>query len=76
MGSSVLSPFRVPWAELLKRTFSVDVLTCEYCGGPRRVVACVLSPAVAAQVLEHLHLPSRPLPCARAQAPPQLELYA
>ena len=70
------SPFRVPWAELLKRTFAVDVLTCLRCGGPRRVVACVFSPAIAARVLEHLHLPSRPLPCARAQDPPQLQLYA
>jgi len=70
------SPFRLPWAELLKRTFAVDVLTCHRCGGPRRVVACVFSPVIAAQVLEHLRLPSHPLPCARAQDPPQLQLYA
>jgi len=61
---------------LLKRTFGVDVFTCEACGGPRRVVACVLGPTVAARILEHLRLPSRPLPCARAQDSPQLELSA
>jgi len=30
----------------------------------------------ACRILEHLHLPSRPLPLARTQAPPQLQLYA
>ena len=32
----------IPWAELLKRTFQTDVLTCPRCGGTRRVVAVVL----------------------------------
>jgi len=34
------------------------------------------SSAIAGRILEHLHLPSRPLPLARAQDPPQLLLYA
>ena len=67
---------RVPFAELLKRTFGEDIFTCDACGGPRRVVACVFSPSIAARILESLHLPSRPLPLARAQDPPQLHLYA
>jgi hypothetical protein len=66
----------VPWAQLLRRTFQLDVLTCDECGGKRRVVACVFSPAVATRILEHLRLPARPLPCARAQDSPQLELSA
>jgi len=69
-------PSRVPWAQLLKRTFGEDVFVCDRCGGPRRVVACVFSATIAGRILEHLHLPSRPLPLARAQAPPQLQLYA
>jgi hypothetical protein len=68
-------PSRVPWALLLARTFGEDVFTCDSCGGPRRVVACVFSAAIAARILEHLHLPSRPLPLARAQDPPQLQMY-
>ena len=67
---------RVPFAELLKRTFGEDIFTSDACGGPRRVVACVFSPSIAARILESLHLPSRPLPLARAQDPPQLHLYA
>jgi len=30
---------RLPWADLLRRTFAVDVLRCDRCGGPRRVLA-------------------------------------
>jgi len=34
-----------PWAELLKRCFSIDVLTCTGCGGRMRLVALVTEPA-------------------------------
>jgi hypothetical protein len=69
-------PSRIPWARLLERTFGEDVFTCDACGGPRRVVACVFSASIAARILEHLRIPSRPLPLARAQDPPQLQMYA
>ena len=65
---------RVPWAELLKRTFSADVLTCDKCGGKRRVVACVFSSSITAEILEHLRMPHQALPRASARAPPQLEM--
>jgi len=39
-------------------------------------VACVFSASIAARILDHLRIPSRPLPLARAQDPPQLQLYA
>ncbi|WP_245682526.1 transposase [Archangium gephyra] len=32
---------RVDWAGLLKRTFDLDVFTCPWCGGRRRVLAYV-----------------------------------
>jgi hypothetical protein len=65
-------PARRPifWAELLKRTFQTDVLTCPRCGGTRRVVAVVLRSPTAQAILEHLRLPSRPLPLAPATSPP------
>ncbi len=65
----------IPWAELLKRTFQTDVLACPRCGGPRRVVAVVLRSSTAQAILEHLRLPSRPLPLAPATSPPQLGLW-
>ena len=32
---------RLPWAELLQRTFALDVLQCNKCGGRRRVLAYI-----------------------------------
>jgi len=49
-------PDRVPWAELLRRVFRVDVLRCTGCGGRRRLVAEVTDPVAARRILEHLGL--------------------
>ena len=68
-------PRPIPWAELLRRTFQADVLTCPRCGGKRRVVAVVLRSATAQAILEHLRLPSKPLPLAPATSPPQLAFW-
>jgi hypothetical protein len=68
-------PRPIPWAELLRRTFQTDVLTCPRCGGTRRVVAVVLRSTTAQAILEHLRLPSRPLPLAPATSPPQLGFW-
>jgi len=59
----------IPWAELLRRTFQTDVLTCPRCGGTRRVVAVALRSATAQAILEHLRLSSRALPLAPATSP-------
>ena len=37
------SPYR-PWAEVLKRTFGLDVLACPRCGGRMRLLAMVTEP--------------------------------
>ena len=66
---------RIPWALLLQRTWGADLLTCGNCGGKRRVVACVFSTLVTAEILSHLGLPAHPLPLAPARDPPQGELY-
>ncbi|HVN32376.1 MAG TPA: hypothetical protein VMT45_10345, partial [Thermoanaerobaculaceae bacterium] len=42
----------IPWAELLKRTFQTDALTCPRCGSTRRVVAVVLRSTTAQAILE------------------------
>jgi hypothetical protein len=51
---------RVPWAELLKHSFGVDVLRCHACGGERRVLAFISQPDHARRLLEHLGLPLSP----------------
>jgi hypothetical protein len=43
-----------PWAELLKRCFSIDVLTCTGCGGRMRLVALVTEPASVRRFLRGL----------------------
>jgi hypothetical protein len=62
------------------RSFEVDVLTCGKCGGRRRVLAYITEPPVVRAILEHLRLPSTPLPVAPARGPPQAsfpaDLYA
>jgi hypothetical protein len=40
-----------PWAELLARTFAVDVLTCPSCQGRMRLLAVIKEPASIARYL-------------------------
>jgi hypothetical protein len=49
----------IPWAELLRRVFATDVLSCP-CGGHRSVVAVVVDDAMARAVLATLGLPCTP----------------
>jgi hypothetical protein len=74
--TSVPSTYRLDWASLLKRVFSVDVLKCSRCQGKMRLIACIEEPNVAKKILEHLGLRAEDLPTLRAQAPPvTLELF-
>ena len=43
-----------PWAELLKRTFGVDVLACPKCHGRMKLVAMVTDPKSIARTLAAL----------------------
>jgi hypothetical protein len=49
---------RLPWAELLRRVWRVDVLTCPRCGGDIRVVAVIDDEPVVARILRHLGYPT------------------
>ena len=62
---------RLPWAELLKRVFAIDALTCPRCGGPRKLIALLTDGLVVRQILSHLRLPTEPPPLAPARAPPE-----
>ena len=64
---------RATWAELLKRVFEIDVLTCTYCGGKRKLIALLTDGAVVRSILEHLGLPSEAPTLAPARSPPGLE---
>jgi hypothetical protein len=60
---------RIPWAELLKRTYDVDALACSKCGGRLRFIAVIMDKAVAREILAAMgEEPDRPV-IARARAP-------
>ncbi len=47
-----------PWAELLKRTFGFDVLTCACCGGRMKLLAIVTDPQSVARYLRGIGEPT------------------
>jgi len=58
------------WAELMRRTFGIDVLACQQCGGRLRLLALIQHPPIVERILRHLGLPTeRPEP-KPARAPP------
>jgi hypothetical protein len=64
------SPYRLPWATLLRRVFAIEVLTCDRCEGKRRLVALVDKPEAIQKILAHLGLPTKPPTACPARAPP------
>jgi hypothetical protein len=64
--------YRVPWAELLRKVFALDVLACPECSGRMQLIAFIASEAVARRILDHLGLDATGPPLARAQAPDDL----
>jgi Putative transposase len=58
------------WAELMRRTFGIDVLDCPRCGGRLRLLALIEHARIVERILGHLGLPTdRPEP-RPARAPP------
>lgn len=66
---------RVDRAELLRRTFAVEVFACMNCGGRRRVLAYVKGAAGVRAIVEHLGLPTKSASLAPARVPPQAAWY-
>jgi Putative transposase len=59
-----------PWAELLKRTFGIDVETCPRCGGRMRLLAVITDLASAARFLRRCGEPTEPPKPGPARDPP------
>ncbi len=64
---------RSTWAELLRRVFVVDVLTCPQCGGARRFIAQLADPTVVRKLLAHIGHPTEPPRPAPARSPELLD---
>ena len=62
---------RYSWAELMKRIFLADVLSCPHCGGRRKVLTFLTDPDVVHKILRHLGLPTQPPAIAAARPPPE-----
>jgi hypothetical protein len=58
------------WAELMRRTFGLDVLACPRCGGRLRLVALIEQASVVQRILRHLGLPTEIPEPRPARAPP------
>ena len=54
----------IPWAELMRRVFAVDVLQCPACGGAMRVLAVIHPPDATREILESMGLSARAPPLA------------
>ena len=63
----------MPWADLLRRVFGIDVLVCPKCAGPRRVLAAIHDPAAIARVLATLGLTAAGSDPAGCRAPPAVQ---
>jgi hypothetical protein len=59
------------WAELMLRSYGLDVLACPRCGGRLRLVALIDDRAAVARIIRHLGLPAD-LPAMRRGRPPPL----
>jgi hypothetical protein len=53
---------RWPWAQLLRRVFAFEVLVCDRCGGPRRILGAVAEPHAVRRLLAALGLAPEPTP--------------
>ena len=59
------------WAELMQRTFGLDVLACPRCGGRLRLVGLIEQASVVQRILRHLGLPTEIPERRPARAPPR-----
>ena len=59
-----------PWAELLKRSFALDVQTCNRCGARAKFIALVTKPASIERFLRHLGEPTEVPALSPARGPP------
>jgi hypothetical protein len=65
---------RLPWSQLLRRTFATDVEQCPKCLGRLRVIQTITEPAVAHAILDRLGMPSDAPIAARARDPTDDEM--
>jgi len=63
------------WADLMRRTFAIDVTTCPKCGGRLRLMAILLNPRAAVAILRSLGLPHERITLAPSRGPPDEHMF-
>ncbi len=63
------------WSDLLKRSFSIDIMACAACGGKMRIVSHIEEPVVVTRILGHLGLPTEAPRLFPPRAPPQVAMF-
>lgn len=66
---------RIAWAKLLSRVFSLDMNSCDHCGGNMRALSAIMKQEVIVKILTHLGLPARAPPIAASKVPRQEEFW-
>jgi hypothetical protein len=70
-GTSVRRRVRwILWAELMKRTLNIEVLSCPKCHGRMRVISAILQAVVVAKILRCLEKKNIEAPIKRPARPP------
>lgn len=44
----------LPWAELLRRVFAIDILKCDQCSGDMKIIAIIPASEATEAILDHL----------------------
>ena len=65
-------PYRLAWAQLLKRVFQIDV-KCTACGGDMKLISLILDQKVASSILRSMGLRIQAPVVRPARAPPQAD---
>jgi hypothetical protein len=61
-----MRPRRAQWADLMRRAFGYDLLSCPRCGCKMKLLACILDRDSIRKILTHRGLNAEPPPCAAA----------
>jgi hypothetical protein len=67
---------RRDWANLMRRSFGFDVLSCARCGGRLRLIALIHEADVIGRILTHLGLPAEVPTPQPARSPPLAPVFA
>ena len=71
-SAAYVRPRHFAWADLLRRTFEIDILACPDCGNRLRLLATIEDRCVIERILLHLGLPTDPPAAAPARSTPWL----